>query len=368
MDYYTHPPFSKTQTFLDLRMAPVLCKASLKNTAQLTDYYAHNTRHAFTRAIKCGRHHHEDDAEHNYALACQRCGAASDTTYGIHADVYHVDLLPLVVQLLIMWQLPATLKLQVVSAALRKREPDRLVAGAVADPKVVGYAKLYKFMLDHARPQIARALRLCATRSRVGALPMLVHCIHGKDRTGIIVALILKLCGVSDEAIVRDYALSELRLREGRDASALLLLGDHLTTDEVIAATAEVMVSALDHIRRKYGSVQNYVLDVLYLTHEEIDDIRTAMLRPQARERVETAERLGGPLDSDPSQDLAGFDDQGDPVSKSVRLEHVSIAVAAVSRRLELKRGQDPSSTQQQQQQQQRDFHPTLERVSSATI
>jgi hypothetical protein len=37
---------------------------------------------------------------------------------------------------------------------------------------------------------------------------VLFHCSHGKDRTGIIAALLLKCAGVSDEDVITDYALS----------------------------------------------------------------------------------------------------------------------------------------------------------------
>ena len=39
-----------------------------------------------------------------------------------------------------------------------------------------------------------------------------MHCTAGKDRTGVLAALILSLCGVDDETIAREYALTELGL------------------------------------------------------------------------------------------------------------------------------------------------------------
>lgn len=41
---------------------------------------------------------------------------------------------------------------------------------------------------------------------------MLIHCSLGKDRTGVISALILSLCGVSDEDVAKDYSFSEKEL------------------------------------------------------------------------------------------------------------------------------------------------------------
>ena len=57
---------------------------------------------------------------------------------------------------------------------------------------------------------IARALRVFAHADN---LPVIIHCIHGKDRTGLIVALLLLLLGVDEPTVVLDYAKSELELK-----------------------------------------------------------------------------------------------------------------------------------------------------------
>ena len=57
---------------------------------------------------------------------------------------------------------------------------------------------------------IARALRVFADADN---LPVIIHCIHGKDRTGLIVALLLLLLGVDEPTVVLDYAKSELELK-----------------------------------------------------------------------------------------------------------------------------------------------------------
>lgn len=43
---------------------------------------------------------------------------------------------------------------------------------------------------------------------------ILIHCSAGKDRTGIICALILSLCGVDDDIIAEEYSLSDIGLKE----------------------------------------------------------------------------------------------------------------------------------------------------------
>jgi protein tyrosine/serine phosphatase len=52
--------------------------------------------------------------------------------------------------------------------------------------------------------------------------PVLVHCSHGKDRTGLVCALVLSVAGASDEEILADYALS-------RDAGGYQLAYDEFT-------------------------------------------------------------------------------------------------------------------------------------------
>ena len=38
---------------------------------------------------------------------------------------------------------------------------------------------------------------------------LLFHCTAGKDRTGVVAMLMLKLAGVSDDDVIRDYHATE---------------------------------------------------------------------------------------------------------------------------------------------------------------
>lgn len=61
--------------------------------------------------------------------------------------------------------------------------------------------------------------------------PLLFHCLAGKDRTGLIAALLLALADVVPEAIAHDYALSSASLRDG-----YLERYAHRDRDEILAA------------------------------------------------------------------------------------------------------------------------------------
>ncbi len=59
-----------------------------------------------------------------------------------------MELLPPRVKLSIFWRMPRRLKWAALRAALACRKPQRVMAPAVADPRVLGYATLYCLMLD----------------------------------------------------------------------------------------------------------------------------------------------------------------------------------------------------------------------------
>ena len=65
----------------------------------------------------------------------------------------------------------------------------------------------YKTIAEVSKKPIATSLRIIASREN---LPLLVQCAAGKDRTGIIVALVLGCLGVSHQVIVEDYAESDV--------------------------------------------------------------------------------------------------------------------------------------------------------------
>jgi protein-tyrosine phosphatase len=66
-------------------------------------------------------------------------------------------------------------------------------------------------VLDLARSELRSVLQVVADSS---SGPLLFHCVAGKDRTGIIAALLLAVADVIPDAIAGDYAMSTVRLRD----------------------------------------------------------------------------------------------------------------------------------------------------------
>ena len=66
-------------------------------------------------------------------------------------------------------------------------------------------------VLEHTRPQLKEVLEIIADAA---SEPLLFHCVAGKDRTGLIAALLLALADVEPDAIAADYAASAARLAD----------------------------------------------------------------------------------------------------------------------------------------------------------
>lgn len=96
-----------------------------------------------------------------------------------------------------------------------------------------------------------------------GALPMLVHCTQGKDRTGLIVALVLLLLNVPIDAITYDYSLSKLDDKEREMHVAHIR---HYELPEAwVDPQMEMCVELKAHLERKYGSVEEYMDSIEFI-------------------------------------------------------------------------------------------------------
>lgn len=115
-------------------------------------------------------------------------------------------------------------------------------------------ADRYLDMVEEGAAGLASALDVVADARHA---PVVVHCMAGKDRTGVLVALVLSLVGVDDATIAVDYALSEAiqgqltaRLRRDHPDRVLPELPPY-----VLASPPEAMLLFLAGLRERYGSV-----------------------------------------------------------------------------------------------------------------
>ncbi|NNL66852.1 MAG: tyrosine-protein phosphatase [Myxococcales bacterium] len=130
-------------------------------------------------------------------------------------------------------------------------------AGEMARNMPGNMGDLYFLMLTAASGPIARVVRLLA---EVDA-PAVFHCAAGKDRTGLISALLLSLLDVPDETIVADYAVSRRnldRINARLDASETYqrLMND--LPEGAYDADPDAMRHFLARVRAEHGSFEGF--------------------------------------------------------------------------------------------------------------
>lgn len=89
-----------------------------------------------------------------------------------------------------------------------RRAARSAAAEAGTDPEII-IAEGYVQLLEVGVPAFVAALERIVT---TGGTPALVHCAAGKDRTGVLVALLLDAAGVERDAIIADYAATQERM------------------------------------------------------------------------------------------------------------------------------------------------------------
>ena len=122
-------------------------------------------------------------------------------------------------------------------------------------------ADLYAGMLAESCGQVGRVLDLVADNLAKG--PVLVHCAFGKDRAGLIIALVHAAIGVRSDDIVADYVRSDVPSQRRRAA----MIDAPLTDDPPIArlpetlfrAQAETIELLLGHVVEQHGSLDAWV-------------------------------------------------------------------------------------------------------------
>ena len=109
---------------------------------------------------------------------------------------------------------------------------------------------------------------------------IVIHCQAGKDRTGIVVALLLRLVGVPADLIAADYAESQARLWPIDEPiyAAMQAQGDTSFWWRPTVTEAE-MRAMLDHVDARYGGVEQYLLGA-GLSPAELERLKSRLLAP----------------------------------------------------------------------------------------
>lgn len=136
----------------------------------------------------------------------------------------------------------------------------------------------YLSYLESPDDPLVRAIELL---SEADTMPTVFFCAAGKDRTGVLSALVLRLVGVTREAVVDDYLLSaestELILRERLMPSPTYAHNVATLPREVYTAEASTMARFLAALEERYGSPEGWALQK-GLTPDMLTRLRVSLL------------------------------------------------------------------------------------------
>jgi protein-tyrosine phosphatase len=131
-------------------------------------------------------------------------------------------------------------------------------------------------MLSQVREPLLRVFELLAAEPQEAVL---FHCAAGKDRTGVVAALLLELAGVAHEVIVADYAMTAACLAP--------LMGDLRRTrpdavpaeqfERFLGAEPEEMEKMLAYLAGNYGGAEEYLLSI-GLPPERVEGLKKKLL------------------------------------------------------------------------------------------
>jgi protein-tyrosine phosphatase len=127
------------------------------------------------------------------------------------------------------------------------------------DWQTVNFRDRYLEMLEEGGETVRAIFAALAARS---AAPLVFHCSGGKDRTGVVAALVQRSLGVDDDDILGDYAVSESLLQAAADGVRARLDDLGLSSAAIAYMTSsppDRMRYTLDELDRRWCSTQGYL-------------------------------------------------------------------------------------------------------------
>ncbi|MBV8951289.1 MAG: tyrosine-protein phosphatase [Actinobacteria bacterium] len=150
-------------------------------------------------------------------------------------------------------------------------------ADDVPDPSTMELGQIYRMMLERFGHRFAAVLDVIANPANQ---PVVFHCAAGKDRTGLVAALLLGALGVDDDIVAADYAITAEHMDEliARHRERALESADMAeVSEQLFTAEAAVMRVVLEQLRASYGSAAEYLASH-GLSAAALDALRSSLL------------------------------------------------------------------------------------------
>ncbi|MFJ9519398.1 tyrosine-protein phosphatase [Kitasatospora sp. NPDC101801] len=133
-------------------------------------------------------------------------------------------------------------------------------------------AEAYPFMAEVGGPAVAGTVRRLAEPD---AFPAVIHCAVGKDRTGLTIAVIQSLAGLSEAEIMADYLRSNRNL--GLDNGPIPYTDEHGRQQFAHPVRPDHLLAALARLHDLHGSIPAY-LHAHGVTEADLDALRGALV------------------------------------------------------------------------------------------
>lgn len=140
-----------------------------------------------------------------------------------------------------------------------------------------GFVKAYHDILKAAPKAYGTILRHLA---QPDPSPCLIHCTAGKDRTGVLVALLLWLAGVDKESIAQEYSLTDQGLAPLKPLFIERLLqnpalkGNREGVLTMVSCKKETMIATIEMIEKDFNGPEAYMKKQCGMSDEEIVQLK----------------------------------------------------------------------------------------------
>lgn len=167
----------------------------------------------------------------------------------------------------------------VMGAFMAARERPDFAALVERDQGVAFMRDMNLGLLAHAATDIGRVLTLIAGAAE---RPVAFHCTAGKDRTGLIAALLLEVLGVDRATVLDDFELTDRYAGPKEESHGFRRMIEFGVAPEAAAgafgAPRSMMGDVLEVLDRDHGGAERYLLDRAAMTPATIDRLRDALL------------------------------------------------------------------------------------------
>jgi protein-tyrosine phosphatase len=139
-----------------------------------------------------------------------------------------------------------------------------------------GILGAYVLMTELVAPNFARAVEAVAEAPEGGVV---VHCYAGKDRTGLMCAMLLRLAGARIEDVAADYGVSGENFRPMTDPWAAAAPDDRerALRLRIGASPPQVMTKLLAELEQRHGDMRGYLLEA-GASPDALDQARARLL------------------------------------------------------------------------------------------